>query len=75
LDSTFQITKSENDRINATDLKRMYCEDHSIEKMVMGDQAFSASLAFNGINRKRVASGILYTGLKRKVENPFANDE
>jgi len=74
LDNKFTITKSDNDRINASDLKRMYCEDHSIEKMVMGDQAFAASLAFNGINRKRVASGILYTGLKRKVENPFANE-
>lgn len=73
LDTKFTVTKSDNDRISAADLKRMYCEDHSLEKMVMGDQAFSASLAFNGINRKRVASGVLYTGLKRKA-NPFTEE-
>jgi phage/plasmid-associated DNA primase len=71
LETKFEITKSDNDRINATELKRMYCEDNNLERMVMGDQAFSASLAFNSINKKRLGSGILYTGLKRKVENVF----
>jgi len=68
LDTKFVVTKSENDRINATELKRMYCEDNNLERMVMADQAFSASLAFNGINRKRVASGVVYIGLKRKTD-------
>jgi putative DNA primase/helicase len=71
LETKFDLTKTETDRIGATDLKRMYCEDHSIDKMAMGDQQFAQALGFNGINRKRLTSGIVYTGLRRKAERVF----
>ena len=69
LDKHYTITKNENDKVQASELKRQFMQDTNTEKF--GDVAFKNLLGFNGINRVHTNTGNYYVGLKRKADAVF----
>ena len=71
LDTHYEITRRDSDRIGACVLKQAYIAEMAasaggqVERM--WDQLFRAQMEFNKINRKRVVSGMVYTGIKRRA--------
>jgi phage/plasmid-associated DNA primase len=72
LNKHYNITKDENHKIGATELKRSYLEDNNIEKIA--DASFKSLLEFNGVVRKRETAGVFYVGLKRKAPEGINDD-
>ena len=66
LEEYFVITKNNKDRIQATDLLRMYGEDTSSEKI--NKQHFSQGMNFNGIEKKKITGREHYCGIRRKTQ-------
>jgi P4 family phage/plasmid primase-like protien len=72
LNKHYNITKDENHKIGASDLKRAYLEDTGVEKIA--DASFKSLLEFNGVVRKRETTGVVYVGLKRKAPEGMIAD-
>ena len=71
LDTHYEITRRDSDRIGACVLKQAYIAEMAasaggqVERM--WDQLFRAQMEFNKINRRKMECGMLYTGIKRRV--------
>lgn len=76
LEANFKMTADKKDRINSSELLRMYCEDTKTEKI--NKQQFAQGLAFNNIPTIKSSGYMFYTGLVRKTDeergivSPFA---
>jgi hypothetical protein len=58
------MTRRDSDRIGAGTLKQAYMADMRVERM--SDQLFRAQMEFNKISRRKMESGMVYTGIKRR---------
>jgi P4 family phage/plasmid primase-like protien len=65
LDTYYEITRRDGDRIGAGTMKQAYMADMRVERM--SDQLFKAQMEFNKVNRRKVESGMVYTGIKRRA--------
>ena len=64
LDTYYEITKRDKDRIGAGTMKQAYMVDIRVERM--SDQLFKAQMEFNKMNRMRTTAGWVYVGIKRR---------
>lgn len=63
LDTYYEITKRDGDRIGAGNLKQAYMVDMRVERM--SDQLFKAQMEFNKVTRMRTNAGYVYVGIRR----------
>ncbi len=66
LDTYYEITKRDGDRIGAGNLKQAYMVDMRVERM--SDQLFKAQMEFNKVTRMRSNAGYVYMGIRRRAE-------
>ena len=66
LNEHFEITDCKEDRISASEIQRYYCKDRNVEKV--NAQFLADGLLYNGIEKKRTSSGLVYVCIKRKPE-------
>lgn len=65
LDTHYEITRRDSDRIGAGTMKQAYMADMRVERM--SDQLFKAQMEFNKMNRMRTNAGYVYVGIKRRA--------
>jgi hypothetical protein len=69
----YTVTGLDTDFITARELKTDYLNDTGIEKIP--DVTFKQMLVFNNIASKRMKYGVVYTGLKRIIEELSSQQE
>ena len=65
LDTHYEMTRRDSDRIGAGTMKQAYMADMRVE--VMSDRLFKAQMEFNKMNKMRTTAGWVYVGIKRRA--------
>jgi hypothetical protein len=65
LDTYYEMTRRDSDRIGAGTMKQAYMADMRVE--IMSDRLFKAQMEFNKMNKMRTTAGWVYVGIKRRA--------